>query len=124
MKNEANLKPNKFTANPYSRGTYSDLRPKTQNGTKPNKANLHQVAATCRGETQRRRMPENAISRNEPNFKQIISTLTQEITKDYNRSSRRDHLRNEPILNPIRTHLNPIRTQYKPKQTQFSARLS
>ena len=40
MKNKANFKSIKSTVTTCSMGTYNDLHPKTQNGTKPNKANL------------------------------------------------------------------------------------
>ncbi|HEG44243.1 MAG TPA: hypothetical protein ENH94_09365 [Phycisphaerales bacterium] len=40
MKNKANLSNQKFTANPCGMEVYNDLQPKTQNGTKPNKANF------------------------------------------------------------------------------------
>ncbi len=70
---------------------------------------------------------QNLISRNEPNLNKEDYTLTHEITRNYNRSPRNHHPRNEPILIPFRTHLNPIRTQYEPnlnpKQTQFKARV-
>ncbi len=66
---------------------------------------------------------KNLISRNEPNFSNQASTLTYEITRNYNRSHRNHHPKNEPNTNPIRTQYepnsNPIRTQSKPNQSQF-----
>ncbi len=66
---------------------------------------------------------KNLISSNEPNFKKLMSTLTHEITRNYNRSPRNHHPKNEPKANPIRTqnepNTNPIRTQLEPNRTQF-----
>ena len=45
MKNKANFTSLKITASPYSRTTYNYLSTKTQNGTKPNKANLKPILA-------------------------------------------------------------------------------
>ncbi len=48
-------------------------------------------------------LQKNKKMRNEPNFNKDTPTLTHEITKDYNKSSRRDYPKNEPKANPIRT---------------------
>ncbi len=44
MKNKANFNSVKLTATSYSERAYNDLSPKTQNGTKPNKANLKPIS--------------------------------------------------------------------------------
>ncbi len=66
---------------------------------------------------------KNLFSRNEPNFNREASTLTHEITKDYNKLPCNGRRKNEPKANPIRTqnepNTKPIRSQFEPKQTQF-----
>ncbi len=78
MKNKANLKPNKFTANPGSRGTYNVSRPKTQNGTKPNEANLKPISKwkipRFSGETQ----TKNFFMESKANFRRSRRSLGED----------------------------------------------
>ncbi len=199
MKNKANLNSLNLTLNSCSRVVYNVFRPKTQNGTKPNKANLKPISkwrtprfssetqeknffmeskanffttpnpnfsaelfsdtrlrqeppagckngdwlvpaegrvvpvpffATAVQRSSRQKKPlrsprgENAIMRNEPNFNREASTLTHEITKDYNKLPCNGRRKNEPKTNPIRTQYgpnsNPIRTQYEPNPNPIS----
>ena len=84
MKNEANLNSPNFTATSCSIGGYNVLRTKTQNGTKPNKANSKKGNPQTKSETQaknffmeskanfrNRKLPvfqNNKKIENEPNF--------------------------------------------------------
>lgn len=97
MKNKANLNRQKFTATSCSTVNYNDFSPKTQNGTKPNKANFRQVAS----KPWRRRMPisnttkpslllgkrtllGNLYLRNKPNFNHSNIIATSYTTVVYN----------------------------------------
>ena len=71
MKNEANLNSQKFTATPYNIGGYNDFHPKTQNGTKPNEANLKPIS-----EMENPRPSKNKKMENEPNFDNQIQPQT------------------------------------------------
>ncbi len=119
MKNEANLKSQKFTATSCSIGGYNVLNPKTQNGTKPNKANLRQSRRSL-GEDEnpisKTENPSlfqgehslllNLLLRNKPNFNHPKIPATSYITVAYNIFQR----------NP-KNGANPN----KPNQSQFQS---
>ena len=67
-----------------------------------------------RGETQRRRIPKNLFSRNEPNLNKETSALTVETIKNYSKLLCNGRRKNEPNLNPFEPKTNPIRTQFEP----------
>ncbi len=136
---------------------YNAFQTKTKNGTNPNEPNffttpkplfsaeLFSCRRSAEGGLARRPVgvvlftntkksvespvfQKNLFSRNEPNFRKEDYTLTHEITRNYNRSHRNHHPKNEPNTNPIRTQYepnsNPIRTQSKAKQTQSAVHVS
>jgi hypothetical protein len=71
MRNKANLNKPKFTPTHCSRSTYGDLRPKSQIGTKPNKANLNPIS-----KMESPAFRKNKKMENEPNFPSPIAITT------------------------------------------------
>ncbi len=99
MKNKANLKPNKFIATLCSRTTYSVLHPKTQNGTKPNKANSKKEKPQTKSETQ----TKDFFMESKANFKNQQSTATTCITEVYINLHPQFHQKSKPNPNPIQS---------------------
>ena len=108
MKNEANLNNRKFTPTPYNIGGYNDFHPKTQNGTKPNEANLKPIS-----EMENPRLPKDKKNGKRTQFRQPNSTATSCYKETYNALQPK---RNEPK----RTQLKPIKANFKISKTRFS----
>ena len=110
MKNKANLNNSEFTATSCNIGGYSDLRPKTQNGTNPNKPNSKPISW----------LPQNHLllvsirvhswfqqikkMENEPNFNESGLAATNANRNTYNGFCPKKPKRNEPK----RTQSKPI----------------
>ncbi len=130
MKNKANFKSIKFTTTPCNIGGYSDLHPETQNGTKPNKANLRQSRRSLGedGNPILARRPvgvviftnttkhslllgepsflEQLFLESKPNFPNPRPILTRETERAYNNLRPQNHKKSKPKANPIQTQFS------------------
>ena len=104
MKNEANLKPNNLTATSCGRVTYNDFYPKTQNGTKPNEANLKPILKRETRAFTGNTLPKNLFMRNEPNFKSPKFTANPCNRTVYNTFTPKTKNGTNPITNPIKAN--------------------
>ena len=114
MKNKANLNSPKFTATSYSTKVYNALQPKTQNGTKPNKANLKPTPNTLNPHFFQEKpsflLP--LICKSKPNFE------NQEITASTCKRETYTNLHPQPTrkANPIQTQSAALISWRKPFQ--------
>ena len=99
MKNETNLNSLKSTLTTYDRGTYNVLHPKTQNGTKPNKANSKKGKPRLSGSTQ----AKNFFMESKANFPNSRPILTHETKGTYSNSRPQNHKKSKPNPKPIQS---------------------
>ena len=114
MRNKANFNRPNLTANPCSRYTYNDLHPKTQNGTKPNKANLKPIPNTLKPSPFSGEPPFSStlICKNKPNFPTQRITATTCKRSTYDDLHPQTNKKNKPNTNPIKPNFPRSRRSF------------